>query len=87
MACGGLHPVKAIVDQLTTQGVVVRPYLGIRWERLTPNVAAANGPDVSYGAYITEVTPRIAQRQTPAFARETSLSAWTGRRSVRRTPS
>jgi len=52
------NTVKAIVDQLTTQGVVVRPYLGIRWEWLTPDVAAANGLDVSYGAYITEVTPR-----------------------------
>jgi len=52
------NSVKAIVDQLTTKGVVIRPYLGIRWEWLTPSVAAANGLDVSYGAYITEVTPR-----------------------------
>ena len=51
------NTVKTIVDQLIARGVVVRPYLGIRWEWLTPDVAAANGLAVSYGAYITEVTP------------------------------
>lgn len=51
------NTVKAIVDQLISKGIVVRPYLGIRWEWLTPDVAAANGLNVSYGAYVTEVTP------------------------------
>jgi serine protease Do len=48
--------VRTITDQLIATGQVTRPYLGIRWEWITPEVAAANRLSFSYGAYITAVS-------------------------------
>jgi S1-C subfamily serine protease len=50
------NTVKAIAAQLIATGQVTRPYLGIRWEWITPALAAANGLEVSFGAYVTDVT-------------------------------
>jgi 2-alkenal reductase len=50
------NTVKAIASQLIATGQVTRPYLGIRWEWITPALAAANGLGVSFGAYVTDVT-------------------------------
>ena len=50
------NTVRAIANQLISTGHVIRPYLGIRWEWITPGLAAANGLKVSYGAYVTEVS-------------------------------
>ena len=51
------NTVRAVADQLIAKGQVTRPYLGIRWEWLTPEMAAAMGMDASYGAYVTAVSP------------------------------
>ena len=50
------NTVRTIAGQLISKGKVTRPYLGIRWEWITPDVASANGLDVSYGAYVSEVS-------------------------------
>ncbi len=50
------NTVKAIAAQLIATGQVTRPYLGIRWEWITPALAAANGLEVSFGAYVTDVS-------------------------------
>jgi len=49
--------VKAITDQLIAKGRVERPYLGIRWEWITPQLASGNRLAVDYGAFVTEVSP------------------------------
>lgn len=51
------NSVRAVADQLISDGRVARPYLGIRWEWVTPEVAAANGLQAEYGAVVTEVSP------------------------------
>jgi serine protease Do len=50
------NTVRTIAEQLIAKGQVTRPYLGIRWEWITPDVAAANRLDFSYGAYVTAVS-------------------------------
>ena len=49
--------VQAITAQLIANGRVERPYLGIRWEWITPQRAATNGLTVDYGAFVTGVSP------------------------------
>jgi 2-alkenal reductase len=49
--------VREITSALIANGRVERPYLGIRWEWITPQLAGANGLAVDYGAFVTEVTP------------------------------
>ena len=46
---------KAVTSQLIEKGYVTRPYLGIRWAAITPQVAQANGLPVDHGIYLTEV--------------------------------
>jgi len=50
------NTVRTIAGQLIASGQVTRPYLGIRWEWITPEVAAANRLSFSYGAYVTVVS-------------------------------
>jgi 2-alkenal reductase len=50
------NTVRTIIGQLIASGQVTRPYLGIRWEWVTPEVAAANRLGFSYGAYVTAVS-------------------------------
>jgi S1-C subfamily serine protease len=50
------NTVRTITEQLIAKGQVTRPYLGIRWEWITPDVAAANRLDFSYGAYVSAVS-------------------------------
>ena len=49
------NTVKSVVDQILTQGRVVRPFLGISWQWITPDVAQANGLSVQYGAFVSSV--------------------------------
>jgi serine protease Do len=50
------NTVRTIAEQLISKGQVTRPYLGIRWEWITPDVASANRLSFSYGAYVTDVS-------------------------------
>jgi S1-C subfamily serine protease len=50
------NTVRTITEQLVAKGRVTRPYLGIRWEWITPDMAAANRLDFSYGAYVSAVS-------------------------------
>lgn len=51
------NTVRAIAEQIIQQGYFARPYLGIRWQALTPNLARRYGLGAEWGAYVTEVTP------------------------------
>ncbi len=49
--------VKAIADQIISQGYFSRPYLGIRWQLITPQLASQYNLGAEWGAYITDVVP------------------------------
>jgi serine protease Do len=46
---------KAVSDQIVAKGYVSRPYLGITWALVTPDVAQANGLAAQWGVYVRSV--------------------------------
>lgn len=51
-------PVSEIKNQIKSvqaTGTIVRPYLGVRYTELTPQLAQQNNLSVNYGAYLTSV--------------------------------
>lgn len=50
------NTVSALSNQLISQGYITRPYLGINWQPITPNVARAYNLPVDWGVYITELS-------------------------------
>jgi len=51
------NTVQAISQQLIEKGYVSYPYLGVRWQWITPNIASRYGLPVESGAYISSVEP------------------------------
>lgn len=51
----GANTVQAVSQQIIEQGHVARPYLGIQWQQITPDLARQNGFDVQWGIYITDL--------------------------------
>ncbi len=49
------NTVKTVAGQIVEKGYFSRPYLGIRWQPITPNVAAVYDLPVEWGAYVAEV--------------------------------
>jgi 2-alkenal reductase len=47
--------VGEITAQLISTGRVDRPYMGVRWQAITPEIARANGLPMQWGAYIQRV--------------------------------
>lgn len=47
--------VQEIVNTLISDGEVVRPYLGISYQEVTPNVASIEGFDVQYGVWVRDL--------------------------------
>jgi serine protease Do len=48
---------RAVVSQLVANGHVARPYLGIDWQWVSPQIASAYNLPVTSGAYLTAITP------------------------------
>lgn len=46
-----------IAEQIIRQGYFARPYLGIRWQLVYPQLAARYGLPAEWGAYVTEIVP------------------------------
>jgi 2-alkenal reductase len=46
-----------VAEQIIEKGYFSRPYLGIRWQAITPSVAALYNLPVEWGVYVAEVTP------------------------------
>ncbi len=46
---------RAVVDQIIAKGYVSRPYLGIRWQTITPDLVARYRLGADHGVLITEV--------------------------------
>lgn len=51
------NTVQVLAEQIIEQGYVARPYLGIRWQTVTPRLANAYSLPVEWGVYITELDP------------------------------
>jgi len=51
------NTVKTVAGQIVEKGYFSRPYLGVRWQPITPNVAAVYDLPVEWGAYVAEVVP------------------------------
>jgi serine protease Do len=47
---------QAVANQLISQGSVVRPYLGIQFQSIDPQIATFYRLPAQYGAYVTQVT-------------------------------
>jgi serine protease Do len=46
---------RAVAEQIMEKGYFSRPYLGIRWQLVTPRVARVYNLPVEWGVYVTEV--------------------------------
>jgi len=51
------NTVRAVAEQIINTGSIARPYLGIRWQSITPEIAMAFDLSTQWGAYITNVVP------------------------------
>lgn len=52
--------VSEIASQLISQGYFDRPFLGIRWQAITPEIAKANGLPMEWGVYVQLVEANSA---------------------------
>ncbi|PWH12701.1 MAG: 2-alkenal reductase [Anaerolineae bacterium] len=50
-----INTAREVAEQIIQKGYVSRPYLGIRWQLVTPRVAAVYNLGVEWGVYITQV--------------------------------
>lgn len=49
--------VQEVAGQIIERGFFSRPYLGIRWQVISPDLASAYDLPVEWGAYVSEVVP------------------------------
>lgn len=49
------NTVRQISEQIIANGYFARPYLGVRWQSVTPAIARRYNLPVQWGAYLTEV--------------------------------
>jgi 2-alkenal reductase len=47
---------RTVAEALIAKGTYPRPYLGVRWEWVTPEAAQQNALPAVYGAYLSEVS-------------------------------
>jgi len=52
-----INAAQSVAQQIIQKGYFSRPYLGINFQPITPNIAAAYDLPVKWGVYITEVAP------------------------------
>jgi serine protease Do len=51
-----INAARAVAEQIMLKGYFARPYLGIRWQQVTPNIAAMYHLPAEWGVYVTQVT-------------------------------
>ncbi len=50
-----VNTAKVVAEQIIAKGYVSRPYLGIRWQQVTPDVASTYSLPAQWGVYLTQV--------------------------------
>jgi serine protease Do len=58
-----INAARAVAEQIMQKGYFARPYLGIRYQSITPGVARAYNLPVEWGVYITDVIPNSPAAQ------------------------
>jgi 2-alkenal reductase len=51
-----INTARAVAEQIMGKGYFARPYIGIQYQSITPQIAAAYNLPVQWGVYITKVT-------------------------------
>lgn len=51
------NTVQAVANQIITNGAIARPYIGIRWQWITPAIASRYRLAAQWGAYVAEIIP------------------------------
>ena len=51
-----VNTARAVAEQIMSKGYFSRPYLGVRFQSITPRVAAYYNLPVQWGVYVTDVT-------------------------------
>ena len=51
------NTIQAVASSIIEKGYVARPYLGIRWQWIDPNLAFRYGLPVEWGVYVAEIQP------------------------------
>jgi serine protease Do len=51
------NTVQAVAAQIIDKGYISRPYLGISWQAINPDIASAYNLPVQWGVYITHLDP------------------------------
>jgi 2-alkenal reductase len=51
-----VNTARTVAEQIMQKGYFSRPYLGIRWQPITPRIAAYYNLPVQWGVYVSEVT-------------------------------
>jgi len=51
-----VNTARAVAEQIINKGYFARPYMGINWQSITPNIAARYNLPVQWGVYVTDVT-------------------------------
>ena len=52
-----VNAARAVAQQIMDKGYFARPYMGISFQPITPDIAAAYNLGVKWGAYVTKVAP------------------------------
>ena len=47
-----INSIKTVIDSVRSTGKIVRPYIGIRYQEVTPDLKEANKLTVDYGAFV-----------------------------------
>jgi 2-alkenal reductase len=51
-----INTAQAVAEQILQNGFVPHPYIGIRWQAITPSIAARYRLPADWGVYVTDVT-------------------------------
>ncbi len=51
------NTVRAVAEKIIAKGYIARPYLGIRWQWIDPNLSRMYDLPVQYGVYVSQVQP------------------------------
>ncbi|MCA1900362.1 MAG: trypsin-like peptidase domain-containing protein [Chloroflexi bacterium] len=51
-----VNTARAVAEQIIEKGYVSRPFMGIRFQQVTPDIASAYDLPVQWGVYVTEVS-------------------------------
>ncbi len=60
-----INAAKSAIDSIKKTGKIVRPYLGVRYQAITPDLAKANNLSVDYGAIVLRGTGLTAFAVVP----------------------